>query len=78
MSSFENAGPLAFISYHFQTLYKSAVCVDGERERKREVRDLIKNKNKNNNKAKQMTFRQHSQLPNENPHLRHHLAPGGI
>lgn len=46
MSSFENAGPLAFISYHFQTLYKSAVCVDGEREEERGKRPDKKQKQK--------------------------------
>lgn len=45
-------------------------------ENKREVRDQIQEKKIK--KAKQMTFRQYSKLQNQNPQLRHHLAPGGI
>lgn len=48
--------------------------MDGENEAEG-AKDLIQERGE---EKKGETFRQYSKLQNQNPQLRHHLAPGGI
>lgn len=55
-------------------LCKNSVHVDGENTVEKGKRTNPRKKTP----PKQMTSRQYSKLQNQNPQLRHHLAPGGI
>lgn len=75
MSDYEQARPFVFLSYCLKTA--KAVSVWMERMRQRGAKDLIQEK-KTQKPTKQITLRRYSKLQNQNPQLRHHLAPGGI